>query len=144
MTSIKRIIVSSALMLMGLIGLAGISAAPVQAACGGNFLSFPPWYAGVINESTCEVEVPTSGKTAESLGGFIWRIVLNVINIVLQIIGYASLGFIIYGGFRYLTSSGSADKVTAARKTIMNAVVGLAISFFSVVIVTLIAGRITP
>jgi len=42
----------------------------------------------------------------------------------------------------YLTSGGESDRIAAGRKIIMNAVVGLVISFFSVVIVSLVAGNI--
>lgn len=117
------------------------NAAP-GAGCQSTFLTFPAWYDGLLaKDGSCKVELP-SGDAADSIGGFVWRIVLNLIEIGLQIVAYVSAGFIIYGGFRYLTSSGSPDKTTAARKTIMNAVVGLVLSFFSVVIVSFVANGI--
>lgn len=136
-------IIAVMVMSLGFTAAAMVPSSTASAAgCESRFLTFPAWYNGLLDESTCEVEFPNTADTADGLSNFIWRIVLNVIEMALQLVAYASAGFIIYGGFRYLTSSGSPDKTTAARKTIMNAVIGLVISFFSVVIVTLIANGI--
>jgi hypothetical protein len=59
---------------------------------------------------------------------FIWKIVLNVLGIILRVISYIAVIFIVYGGFLYLTSSGNAENIARALKTIMNASVGFAIS----------------
>lgn len=114
-----------------------------NAACG-TFLSIPAWYNGLTKGSDCELKSPDEmgGAKDERLGKYITRIVLNVINILLQLVGYIAVGFIMFGGFIYLTSGGESDRITSGRKIIMNAVVGLVISFFSVVIVSLVAGNI--
>ena len=126
---------------------ATITAAPTYAAdtfksgdgCTATFLTFPAWYDGLPRDG-CAIQSPQGDSDA--VGGFVWLIVLNIIEIVLQLIGYAAAGFIIFGGFKYVTSVSSADKSAAARKTILNAIIGLAISFLSVVIVNLISGNI--
>lgn len=145
MVKIVRSFVAMLVMASGLLGIASLPASTTYAAgCSSNFLTFPTWYAGVVDTGTCEIKQPGGGGEADvAIGNFIWRIVLNIINIALQLVGYASLGFIIYGGFRYLISSGLPDKTTAARKTILNAVIGLVLSFFSVVIVSFVAGNIS-
>lgn len=141
---LKRWTVALAVVGIGFTGAALVPAQPVAAAkCSSNFLTFPAWYDGLLNEKTCEIKKPTN-KNGNGLSNFIWRIVLNLIEIGLQLVAYASAGFIIYGGFKYLTSTGSADKTAAARKTILNAVIGLVLSFLSVIIVTIIASRIRP
>lgn len=104
--------------------------------CPDNVLTFPTWYRGLQDPATCDIESPGSGETA--LGDFIWKIVLNVIEIALQLVGYLAVGFIIYGGFVYITGAGSPDKITAGRKIILNAVIGLVISIFSIAIVNLV------
>jgi hypothetical protein len=108
------------------------------AGCGERLLTFPAWYEGVVNGS-CEVQVPKGEKTIQT---FIWTIALNIVEMILQLVGYISVGFIIYGGFKYMTSAGAADGIAKARKTITNAVVGLLISIFSVAIVNVISGAI--
>jgi hypothetical protein len=122
--------------------------------CKSSFLGFPAWYDGLPRkEGTCNVAMSETTETNEqgqveevtnenSLQNFILLIALNVIEIGLRLVGYAAVGFIIYGGFKYLTSAGSADRVTAGRKIIQNAIIGLVISFFSVAIVNLIASNI--
>lgn len=39
-------------------------------------------------------------------------------------IGIALVGYLIYGAFLWLTSSGQPDKLAAAQKTLVNAVIG--------------------
>jgi hypothetical protein len=59
---------------------------------------------------------------------------------LLQAAGYVATIFIIVGGFKFLTGTGSPDTVAKARTTILNAVIGLIISIFSVAIVNAVAG----
>lgn len=124
-------------------GAAGmVPTATAAAACTSSFLTFPAWYDGVIDQSTCEVKSPSVDKNGGGLPEFIFRIVLNIIEIALQLVAYAAAGYLIYGGFKYLTSAGSADRVTSGRKIIINALVGLVISFMSVAIVNLVTANI--
>jgi hypothetical protein len=111
---------------------------PVSAACADRLLTFPAWYRGVVDDS-CNVKSPNE---VGGLPTFIWKIVLNIIEIMLQIVGFLSVGYIITGGFKYLTSTGSSDDIVKARKTIMNALIGLVISIFSVAIVNVVAGAV--
>jgi hypothetical protein len=109
------------------------------AACEGRLLTIPAWYNGITDDS-CNIKSPPN--TTEGLSRYIWTIALNIVEMILQIVGYIAVGFIIYGGYKYMISAGAADGMVKARKTITNAVVGLLISIFSVVIVNIIAGSI--
>lgn len=111
---------------------------PAMAACNTTLLTFPAWYRGVVDDS-CNIKSPTDSG---GLPTFIWTIGLNVIEIMLQLVGYIAVGFIIAGGFKYLTSTGSADDIAKAKKTILNAIIGLVISIFSVAIVNIVAGAV--
>lgn len=115
-------------------------------SCSSSFLGFPAWFDGLPRKTgTCEVEMPMTddvGQAQSNLSGFIFTIILNVIEIALRLVGFAAVGFVIYGGFKYLTSAGSADRIVAGRKIIQNALIGLVVSFFSVAIVNLIASNI--
>jgi len=44
---------------------------------------------------------------------------------VLAIAGMIAVLFLIYGGFLYLTAGGDAERVTKAKTTIINAVIGI-------------------
>ena len=58
----------------------------------------------------------------------------------LQLAGYISAGFIIRGGFKYMTSIGDPGELAKAKKIITDAIIGLVISLMSVAIVNLVAG----
>lgn len=49
-----------------------------------------------------------------------------------------AVGFIIFGGFQYMLSQGEPERTKGARSTILNALIGLAISLSAVAIVNLI------
>lgn len=100
-------------------------------------LTFPAWYKGIVDSSSCAVKDPTS---VGGLPAFISKIGLNVVEFMLQLVGYLAVGFIIYGGFRYLTGAGDPGDIASAKKTILNAVIGLVISIFSIGIVNIVAG----
>lgn len=114
--------------------------------CEVRILGIPPWYRGLANRDAtgeCAIVSPGSpmpgGETLD-LSGFIWRIVLNLIEIALFLVGYIAVFFILFGGFQFLTGGDNPSKVEKARKTILNAVVGLVISFAAVVVTNLIFG----
>lgn len=135
---------TAALLFVATLGGATLTVATPQSAyaCTDRLLTFPAWYKGLQNpDPDCTIRSPT-----ELAGGYqemIATILLNVTELILQLVGYVSVGFIIVGGFKYMTSAGSPDGMTKSRKTIINAVVGLIISIFSVAIVNLVSGAIT-
>jgi hypothetical protein len=107
------------------------------AACSDRLLTFPAWYRGLL-DGGCEIQNPGT----VGLSKFIWTIALNIVEVMLQLVGYISVGFIIAGGFKYMISTGDASRMTKAKNTILNAVIGLAISIASVGIVNVVAGAI--
>lgn len=58
----------------------------------------------------------------------------SVINILSVIVGVISVIMIIVGGFRYVTSSGSPEGVTSAKRTILYAIIGLVVATLAQVI----------
>jgi hypothetical protein len=61
---------------------------------------------------------------------------------ILGIVGSLSLIMFIYGGFMFLISSGSSDKVGQAKKIIVAAVIGLIIVFSSYLIIKFVIGAL--
>lgn len=125
---------------LGMIVLASTGAAiadtaPASAACKERLLTFPAWYKGLV-DNDCNVKQP-SGENG--LITFITRLALNIVEIILQIVAYASLIFIIKGGFDYMLSAGDSNKMSSAKNTIQNAIIGLVIALMSVGIVNLVA-----
>ncbi|MFZ1301907.1 MAG: pilin [Candidatus Microsaccharimonas sp.] len=59
----------------------------------------------------------------------------TIVNVLLFIIGAISVIMLIYGGIRYTTSGGNSANVTAAKNTIMYAIIGLIVAFLAFAIV---------
>ena len=75
-----------------------------------------------------------SGATADS--------VVAVINVVLSFLALIAVVFVIVGGFRIMMAGGNEENVTKGRKTIIYAIIGLAVIFFSRVIVGFFTGEV--
>lgn len=104
-------------------------------------LLFPAWYNGLVEADGDDCNIVSPSSLGENgLSQFIWRIALNIVEILLVAVGYLTVGFIIYGGYKYMISAGSPDGMVSARKTIMNACIGLVISIAAVAIVNTVSG----
>ena len=68
----------------------------------------------------------------------------TIVNVLLFIIGAISLIMLIIGGIRYTISAGDSSNVTAAKNTILYAIVGLVVAFLAFAIVNFVLGSITP
>ena len=73
----------------------------------------------------------------------VWLIVAAIIEILIRIAGIFAVAFVMYGGFRYITSQAEPDAVNKARQTIISALIGLAIAVLASVIINFIAGNIS-
>ncbi len=62
-------------------------------------------------------------------------IAISIVNIVLGFLGIAAVIMILYGGYIWMTAAGNAEKIERAKKTLIGAVIGLAIviSAFAIV-----------
>ena len=102
-----------------------------------------------VNPSLCEgilltenVQGGDCGGTADAEGS-VATIITTVIDIFSIIVGAVSVIMIILGGLRYITSAGDSANVTAAKNTILYAVVGLIIVIFAQTIVKFVVGKLT-
>ena len=140
----KRFLVAI-LMIASLSGAVMHATTPTAAAeCNARFLTLPAWYNGAVADDNCNLVSPSElgGDENTQLTRYISIIALNVIEIALQAVAYITIGFLIYGGFIYLTSGGDSGRVTSGRKIILNAIVGLVLSIFSAAIVGFIASNL--
>lgn len=143
----KRIVMSLNLAVLAFISsvsLAGVFAQSTYAAsCPGGearLLTFPAWYNGVV-DNDCNLDIPdtTVDDDGDALIKFVFRIGLNVSEIILQLVAYGTIVMIMKGGFDYLTSNGEEAKLTSSKTTIRNAIIGLVIALSSVAIVNLVS-----
>ena len=140
----KKIIVAISLMIIGSLGVSMTfpnTSFAESNKCDkkGRILTLKPWYDGLTKDD-CSIKDP--GSDADSQANFIWKIVLNIVDDLLQLIGYTTVGYIMYGGFLMMTSNGTPDKAAHGRKTIMSAAIGLVIALASVALVNFISSKI--
>lgn len=63
----------------------------------------------------------------------------NIIGAALNLAGVVALFFIIFSGFKYITSGGDPKQLEGARQTLTYAIIGLLIILFSFFIINVIA-----
>ena len=70
-------------------------------------------------------------------------IINNITNTLLFVTGALAVVMLIIGGIRYAVSGGNSASVTAAKNTILYALVGLIIAFLAFAIVNFVLGSLT-
>lgn len=68
-------------------------------------------------------------------------LVTTVINIFSVLVGIVAVIMIVYGGFKYITSGGDSGNISAAKNTILFAIVGLIIVALAQIIVRFVLYR---
>lgn len=75
----------------------------------------------------------------QGAGGTDIRVFLvNIVRFFLAFVGLIAVVMMIYGGFLWMTSAGSSDRVERAKKTIISATIGLIITLSAFAIVTFV------
>jgi len=92
--------------------------------------------------------VPLDNPCSSSTGGFsflcnlqagsLGTIIGSLVQLIFVIAILAALMYLVYGGFRWLVSSGDKTQVSSAREHIVAAVIGLIIIFLSYFILNLL------
>ena len=72
----------------------------------------------------------------------IYSTISGIINIILGFLGTIAVLLFLFGGFKWLTSQGSSDKIDEAKKMMGAAVVGIAIVFASYAVANFIIGSL--
>jgi Type IV secretion system pilin len=140
----SRILIVIAMSSIFVIAPAQPAFAVASAQCQKNsFFGLPTWYKylDVVYDSTSESCVITNkGDDAVSVG---FLIGLAVFEILLAIAGLLAVVFVTYGGYKFIIAQGEPDKIAGARKTILNALIGLVIAVLASQIVAFIARILT-
>lgn len=73
--------------------------------------------------------ITASPVFAQTAGvGQVENFMRSVIQILVTLAGVTATGFFVWGGFRYITSSGSPEQLEGAKKTILYSAIGLVIA----------------
>jgi len=118
-----------------------------------SFFGLSAWYKYLQFDSNCDIvfseqvtKFDDSGKKTTINSNFnfkeVWLIAFAVIEMLLQLAGVVAVVFVIIGGFKYVIARGNADKLVLARKTILNALIGVVIAILSSQVVSFIASRL--
>jgi hypothetical protein len=70
--------------------------------------------------------------------------ITNITNVLLFIVGALSVIMLIIGGLRYVVSGGSSSAVTAAKNTVLYAIVGLVIAFLAYAVINFVINTLAP
>jgi hypothetical protein len=100
--------------------------------------------------SGANINIPENGapgSTSQCKGdvdsGSLNTKIAHIINWLSAIIGVVAVIMIIWGGFKYITSGGSEQSVSSAKKTILFALIGLIIVALAQLIVKFVLQNIT-
>ncbi len=102
------------------------------------FFGLTPWYRYLPGQTDA------FGKCVATLRDWndLWLIGLAIMDSLLKVAGMVAIGFVIFGGFQYMTSSGEPDKTKKAKDTILNALIGLVIAILATALVSFIGARL--
>jgi len=67
---------------------------------------------------------------------------LAILDDLLRVAGIVAIAFVIYGGISYVTSQGEPDKTKQAMSTILNALIGLAVTIVAVGFISFIGNQL--
>lgn len=114
------------------------------------FLGIPPWYKYLIaagrmapDPKTGLCELKSSPLASGQFGNDLTLILLGVLDILLRLAAYVTIGFILYGAIQYISSDGQPDKTKEAQSTVINALVGLVIALIATAAVSFIGRAIS-
>lgn len=100
-------------------------------------LAAPPVFAQTVD---FEAFAETAGFTTDA---DIIVIIARLIRTAITLTGIITVGFMIYGGFVYMTAGGDAGKIQSAKKIITNSIIGLIIVFSSFAITQFLLNALT-
>ena len=92
----------------------------------------------VTKQEVCSLENPLAGDRTE-----VTSIISTVIKGALGIVGALTLLMLVWGGFEWLTSAGSPDKVKSGTQTMIWAVIGVVLVFASYILLSTFTSYLT-
>ncbi len=135
----KKILIT----LFAVIGIASFAVASLQPVLGQSIADNV--CKGILSTETGRIDPNTrAASCAETGDRSLSGVASRIINIFSVVVGSVSVIMIIIGGFRYIISGGDSTGVTAAKNTILYAIVGLVIVLFSQIIVRFVISNVAP
>jgi hypothetical protein len=138
---IRRLFMVGFVTLVGFFSLTIASPNKALAVCSGapnsarDLLTFQTW-------DSCLPKDSNSRPVIKQLND-VWLIALPILDALVKIAGYMSVGLVIWGSILFVKSQGEPSNITKARDTIRDALIGLVISVSAVTIIQYIASKFT-
>jgi len=90
---------------------------------------------GVTTNGAVQCDEATQGNSFNKYA----TIVINILSII---VGFVAVVMIIVGGFRYITSGGSSERVSGAKNTILYGIIGLVIVALAQIVVQFVLSKV--
>jgi hypothetical protein len=108
------------------------------------FFLLPTWYKYLVAANKMVPDAVTG--RCDFVSGFqvvdLSLILLALLDIALRVAGLVAVAFVVYGGVKLVTSQGDPEASKGARKTIINALIGLVIALLATSFVAFIGTRL--
>ncbi len=93
--------------------------------------------------STDAVGVQQGANCAQGVGqpSNLQTSITTITNTLLLIVGITAVIMLIIGGFQYIFSTGSQDRVASAKNTILFSIIGIVVALLAYAIVNFVVGR---
>jgi len=89
-------------------------------------------------EQTGQAATYDTSETGQGAWWFADALIARIIQILISLLGLMFLSFAIFSGIQLMTASGNEEKVTAARKRLLNAIIGVAVVALAYILTALI------
>jgi hypothetical protein len=139
---VKNILIGLVLAILLLFSsLVFITAHASAAPCEPNksLLGIPTWYKYLDGETD------TTGRcnpTIENANASL-PIGIAILEMALRVAGIVAVAMVFIGAFKFVTSAGNGDAAAGARKTVINALIGLVIVVISTAVVNYLGDRLS-
>jgi hypothetical protein len=104
-------------------------------------LAATPFEEG-LNTAATTAQLATEAQTKTAANISLAAYVGKIINIFFGLIGFIFFGFILLGGYYWMSAGGNDDKTKKAKEYISNAVIGLVIISLAYVLARLVIERL--
>jgi hypothetical protein len=138
MKQIKRLLITTGFLL-------GLAVVPLALSGGAPVAAQGPADCGGIADCLDQGSIATDEEAGDTdANTAVITLVQTAVNIFSWIVGVAAVLAIIYGGFKYITSGGDQNSISAAKTTILYAIVGLLVVVFAQIVVRFIVTQFRP
>lgn len=140
-------VISTCGAMVTLVTVSSVDAATLDDSCNSGFLGFPSWYRGLTkpyklsDPNSCKILSPNNSRVG-GISNFIWRVALNVVEIIVVAATYLSGFYFLYGGWLFIISQGKPESAAKARSIMTMAALGLVLLLSAVTLMNFIFDKV--